>query len=112
MSEQSWVVFAMMLAAAMQKLMRIAIGLYEKGEDVCRDLGEKKVLSKAWYKVDAGAKVPSTAREVLEHYPVVHPEITKSEMLMKSAADDSAPGTSSSSWGPAPAPSAVTYDPW
>ena len=117
MSEQSWVVFAMMMAAGsedagMQKLMQIAIGLYEKGEDVCRDLGEKKVLSKAWYKVDGGAVVPSTAKEVLEHYPIVHPEITKSEMLERTAAGNEAPGTSSSSWGPAPAPSAVTYNPW
>ena len=84
LSETSWIVFTMILSAGSEdpqliEMMDIAIGMYERDGAINREIGKKKLVSKAWYRKQAGAVVPKNATEVLQNYACEHPTISRQQ---------------------------------
>ena len=87
MTSQSWMVFAMMVAAGhdekcMQKLMKLGFAMFDpnpKQAEYNQDLGEKKLIKRADDRIDQGETYPKNLQEVLSTFSMKHGQATHKE---------------------------------
>ena len=89
MSDVSWVVFALLLAAGkteepgMEHLMEMALGMYErdpKEMEYSRTLSVKNVRKRAWERYQDKANYPQDMKQVMEVFNVPHQTVSKEDL--------------------------------
>ena len=89
MSDVSWVVFALLLAAGkteepgMEHLMEMALGMYTrdpKEMEYSRNLSVKNVRKRAWERYQDKTKYPKDMQEVMEVFNVPHQTVSTEDL--------------------------------